>query len=97
MFRPLLMLAGAVLLLCAGLLIANAQESEAITRTCADTTWGKAAEIRRGLDLSSWPADISQCSYEHRWDVILVTCAGFALAGGLGFLAFSLARQQVPT
>lgn len=97
MCRPLLMLAGAVLLLCAGLLIANAQESEAISRTCTDAALGKAAEIRRGLGLSSWPADISQCTYERRWDVILVTCAGFALASGLGFLTFGLARQQVPT
>lgn len=99
MFRSLLMLAGAVLLLFAGLLIANAREREAttITRTCTDAALGKAAEIRRGLGLSSWPADISQCTYERRWDMILVAGAGFALAGGLGFLAFGLSRQQVPT
>jgi hypothetical protein len=87
--RALFMLAGAVLLLCAGLLVMNARENEARARAATEA-------CTRFARYSQQPVDISHCTYVRRWDMTLIAFAGFALAGGLGFLAFGMSRRQVP-
>jgi len=95
--RALILLAGAVLLLCAGLLLANARESEAsaqaVTKACTDAAMAKAVEARRIPGMPNLPADFTHCTYVQRWDMNGVAFAGIALAGGLGFLAFGLVRR----
>jgi hypothetical protein len=103
----LFLLAGAVLLLCAGLLALNARESEAsaqaVTKACTDMALGKAERDHAFITSDprlAWypkqPADISHCTYQRRWDMNGLAFAGIALAGGLGILAFGFARQQAP-
>jgi hypothetical protein len=84
--RALFMMASAVLLVCAGLLLVNARESEAsahaVTKACTDAA-----------RLSGVPL-FGHCTYVQRWDVDRLAFGGIALAGGLSILAFSLSRKQ---
>jgi hypothetical protein len=94
--RAVILFASAVLMLCAGLLLANAQESEAsartVTKACTDAATAKAAETRRITGIPSLPADYSQCTYAREWDVNRIAFAGIVFAGGLLTLAFGLMR-----
>jgi hypothetical protein len=78
-------MASAILLLCAGLLLVNARESEAsalaVTQACTD------AARQRGVPFN-------HCTYVQRWDVDRLAFGGIALAGSLGILALGLSRKQ---
>lgn len=96
MNRSLVVIACIALLLCAGLLLANAQESEAsaqaVTKACTDAAVAKAAETQRILRMDL-PVDVRHCTYVRHWDINGIASAGITFAFGLGFLAFGLSRR----